>query len=89
MKYLQEYCKGITSEFFLDKIESVLTEKLVQVFSCQFIVRSEGHIHSDRGIHFDGCVHMFPVPWGQLKQRFHIACTKTKNTDCLVSFEDM
>lgn len=79
MKYLQEYCKGITSEFFLDKIESVLTEKLVQVFSCQFIVGSEGHIHSDGGIYFDGCVQVFPVPWSQLKQGFHVACTKTQN----------
>lgn len=76
MKYLQEYCKGITSEFFLDKIEGVLTEKLVQVFSCQFIVRSEGHIHSDRGIHFDGCVQVCPGPWGQLNKRFHVAWKK-------------
>lgn len=76
--------KGITSEVLLVKIEGVLTEKLVEVFPGQSVVRGEGHIHSDGGINFKRRVHVFPVPWGQPKQRFHIACIVYKDTKLLI-----
>lgn len=46
------------------------------MFPGQSVVRGEGHIHSDGRFHFEGGVHVFPGPWGQLKQRLHIACTE-------------
>lgn len=51
-------------------IYNTLTEKLVEFFSGQSVVRGERHIHSDGGIHFEGRVQVFPCPWGELKQRF-------------------
>ena len=40
----------------------ILTEIFGEVFSRQSVVGRKGHIHTDRWVHFDGRVHVSPVP---------------------------
>lgn len=49
------------------------------MFSGQFVVWGKRYIHSDRGIHFEGRIQVFPIPWGQLKKRFHLAWKEKKD----------
>lgn len=75
-KYRKFYRWIILTEIF-EEMCSIQTMKLFQkVFSDQSVVRSEGHIHRDGGIHFEGWVQVFPFPRGYPKQGFHVVCSK-------------